>query len=102
MPMKGIHLYLNEEILAFLAGALETLYGEGIWDDDIAQKHPEKILDMLEKAGWVRHNDKFGDKAILSTTYPASTPPQSTDELRVTVILQKEVLKLDCRLWGVY
>jgi hypothetical protein len=97
----GVHVMANAKLLAFLKGALTTI-GE-VWTDDVADKHPERILQRLEGVGWVRAKDSYGSKAIMSMSYPASTPPRETDEIRVTVILSKAgALKLDIRLWGTY
>jgi hypothetical protein len=103
-PMKGVNVWLNAELLNFLAGCMEDLYGEkGVWSDDVADTNPKKILDALGKLGWERTKDAYGDKAIKSTHYPASTPPLVTDELRATVVLKRSgVLALDIRPFGMY
>jgi hypothetical protein len=110
--MKGCHVMLNEELLEFLQEALYDLVPyaneqdytdpEPAYTDELCDSNPEQVLKNLEAKGWTRTDDKFGKKAIKSMQYPASTPPLETDEFRVSVVLQKGVLKLDIRPWGVY
>jgi len=105
-PMRAGQFTLNADVLVFLKDAIDLLGGtdmsDPIWDDDVADRAPQLILAELEKAGWTRYQDKYGDHAYTTTTYPASNPPRSTDVLRINVVSVKGVLKLDIRPWGQY
>jgi hypothetical protein len=99
-PMKGLNIALNQQLLDFLWEARKEI--DDVFLEELVDKNPKKILDDLGEIGWTRVKDRFGDKAIKSRPYPASTPPRDTDELRVTLILRKGILYLDIRLWGSY
>ena len=99
-PMKGLHVMLNQDLLDFLWEARKEI--DDIYTDELNEKNPATVLVRLGKIGWTTVSDKFGTKAYKSVTYPASNPPLSTDELRVTLINRKGALYLDIRPWGQY
>jgi hypothetical protein len=104
--MKGANLVLNEKVLQFIQEALTDISGDGneapAYSDDLADENPTLVLKNLEDKGWERTMDRFGDKAVKSMPYPASTPALPTDELRITAVIdhRTKVLKLDIRPWG--
>ncbi len=99
-PMKGFHGMFNQELLEHFGKALDDL--TEVYDDEAADESPGEILAGLEERGWHKEKDKFGDKRYITTSYPASSPPLSTDELRISVILRKGALYFDLRPWGQY
>ena|SRR5215831_2141411 len=105
-PMRAGQVNLNWDVLTFLQETIATLVGDehdgAIWNDAVAAKMPKRILDELEKAGWIRYQDQYGDHAYVTTKYEASNPPQDTDELRINVVLTKGKLVFDIRPWGQY
>ena len=108
-PMKGCHVMINEKLIEFLQDTLGDLIPPVLggrqpaaYSDDLCDRAPETVLSKLEDKGWTIENDKFGRKAYRAIQFPASTPPLPTDEFRVSVVLQKGVLKLDIRPWGQY
>jgi hypothetical protein len=115
-PMKAGQVILNMEVLQWLQDRLDELAGIGerdtnnemiwheepIWDDEVADSAPSRILDELEKIGWTRYQDNYGDHAYASIRYACSTPARDTDELRLNVVLKKGVIHLDLRPWGWY
>lgn len=119
---KGLSITPSGSVLEFLSEALYDIYGEfnarqellGIdgedfealakqfWSDEVLDERPEYILDLLESKGWMRVKDNFGDKVIKSRPFPNSKPPLDTDELRVTVYINKKLggVWMDIRPWG--
>ena len=104
-PMKAGQVTLNAELGEWLLARLEEVFGgeEPIWDDNVVDRAPALMLAELEKVdGWSRYSDKYGDHVYAATSYPASTPPRDTDELRLNIVLTRGVVKMDLRPWGNY
>jgi hypothetical protein len=104
-PMKGFHGMVNQEVLDFLWEARKEI--DDVYTDEVAEKNPDQIVtELCQLPGWIHERDKFGNKAYKTTTYPASVPPQDTDELRITVVnpsgKRSGALYLDIRAWGQY
>jgi hypothetical protein len=98
--MKGLYVMLNQELLDFLWEARKEV--DDVYTDELNDKDPGLVLRRLGERGWTYEKDRFGEKQFKSIQYPASTPPQEDDELRVTVVLKRNALYLDIRPWGTY
>ena len=106
--MKGFHGMVNAELIAFINEAMAEL--STAWasvGDDVVENNPDKLIKLLmDEYNWIHENDRFGNKAYKTTSYPASTPPLPTDEFRITLVNPKGqragCLYVDVRAWGRY
>jgi len=106
-PGKGVHLVVNEDIIAFLGRSFDQLgdaYDSGGGDAQY-DEHPVALFNymkshLLDEANfglqedpWQYEEDSFGKKVYIDRDYPDGA-------LRVTLILNKKnELRLDVRTW---
>ena len=102
-PGKGAHLPLNHEMLEFLMETITDLWnaaGDGETEDfptiDTLQDNEqgmEYLQDLSNSATrWKKSKDNFGTKLHKAL-------PWRSGEIRITVVLKDEKLKLDIREW---
>ena len=92
---KGVHISLNEATSRFLESHLDELWKALALEDqgDGHTKNEQVMTNLVEDYGWVSTSDSFGKKAHVALMWKGDT------ELRVTVVLRKNTLRIDIREW---
>jgi len=92
---KGVHITLNSSTLGFFDRALdEVRKATELEDQEVGLSKAEQVLiNLVEDYGWVSTSDSFGKKAHKAMMWAEDT------ELRVTVVLRKDRLRIDIREW---
>lgn len=93
-PGKGLHSYINQEVLDFLMKNLAEV--SQFYDDHQADEDSRVIFQALRSGAqpeWNYEDDSFGKKLWIGI-------PHAQGELRFTIVLSKKgELKLDIRAW---
>lgn len=105
-PMKGAHLVCNDAILSFISAALDEIHevgGFNIFDDRLDAGESKEILDeLLEVEDWQELKDRFGRKVYKARPYAVVGQQEAKGELRVGVVVVRDTLMVDIRVWGSY